>query len=241
MERPMTPTPRPLAGHRVPVPEGLPDDLAPEERRKARMRRVASRRLGGLTVALDNVHDPHNISAVLRSCEGFGVQNVHLIGLSADPNRAVSMGCEKWLTLHRHATAEACVAALRRAGYALWAAVPERGACPIEALDFTGRVALVFGAERDGLSDALLRACDGRYQISMPGFSQSLNVSVAAAISIHAGATARRRALGSDTDLTADEAEALAGRWIAADELRRRRGRMPATDAPGASSSPDGS
>lgn len=215
--------PRQLPPNRLPVPEGLPDDLGPGERRRERMRLVAGRRLAGLTVALDNVHDPHNISAVLRSCDGFGLQHVHLIGLSADPNRAVSMGCEKWLTLHRHPNVPACVAALRAEGYELWAAMPERDARPLEEVDFTRRVALVFGAERDGLSQEFLNACDGRYQIYMPGFSQSLNVSVAAAISIHAGASARRKTLGAPTDLTPDEIESLAQNWIAADEERRRR------------------
>jgi tRNA (guanosine-2'-O-)-methyltransferase len=218
--------PRPLPPNRLPVPEGLPDDLGPGERRRERMRLVAARRLAGLTVALDNVHDPHNISAVLRSCDGFGLQHVHLVGLSADPNRAVSMGCEKWLTLHRHVDAPACATALRAAGYELWAAMPDRDARPIEQVDFTRPIALVFGAERDGLSEALLNACDGRYQIYMPGFSQSLNVSVAAAISIHIGATARRKALAAPTDLRPEEIDALAAEWIRADEERRRRGKV---------------
>lgn len=221
---------RELPPNRLPVPEGLPDDLEPGERRQSRLRLVAARRLAGLTVALDNVHDPHNISAVLRSCDGFGLQNVHLVGLSADPNRAVSMGCEKWLTLHRYPDSASCVAGLRAAGYELWAAMPDRDARPLEEIDFTRRIALVFGAERDGLSEELVNACDGRYQIYMPGFSQSLNVSVAAAISIHIGATARRKALGSPTDLTPAEVEALAQQWIAADEERRRRKRASPQD-----------
>jgi tRNA (guanosine-2'-O-)-methyltransferase len=192
------------------------------------MRLVAGRRLGGIRVALDGVHDPHNISAVLRSCEGFGVQHVHLVGRtgSVAVNRAITLGCEKWLELHAHADGAACASALHEQGFELWAAMPDRAARPVETLDFGRKVALVFGGERDGLSDELLAACDGRYQIPMPGFSQSLNVSVAAAISIYIAASLRRRAVGGSTDLMPAEVEALAQAWIAEDEARRARGRL---------------
>lgn len=208
---------------RAPVPEGLPEDMDAPERRAARMRLVASRRLTGLTVALDAVHDPHNVSAVLRSCEGFGLQDVHWVEPRGGANRAISMGCDKWLTLHRYKSAPECAAALHDAGFELWAAMPDRGAPAIEELDFSRRIALVLGAERDGLSQDLLAACDGRYQIRMTGFSQSLNVSVAAAISIQIAASARRRLLGRDTDMTDAEVAALAQRWIEADMERKRR------------------
>ena len=221
----------PHAG-RGPVPEeGLPEDLPAGERRPARMRLVAARRLAGLTVALDGVHDPHNVSAALRSAEGFGLMAAHLIaprvppGPPPDParrkrggvNPAVTRGCEKWLQVHRYASPGACVRALRAAGFELWAAAPDRSAPRLEEVDFSRRVALVFGAERDGLSAELLAACDGRYQIPMCGFSQSLNVSVAAAISLYTASTARRRALGRDTDLSDEEIRALADGWIQTD------------------------
>ncbi|MGD1000519.1 MAG: RNA methyltransferase [Candidatus Brocadiia bacterium] len=206
----------------------MPPDIPEEERRPARMRLVAGRRLGGVRVVLDGVHDPHNISAVLRSCEGFGVQHVHLVGAMEDLplNRAITCGCEKWLELHAHADGAACAGALHQQGFGLWAAVPDRAAQPIEALDFGRKVALVFGGEHAGLSDELLAACDGRYQLPMPGFSQSLNVSVAAGISIYIAASLRRRAIGGPTDLAPAEVEALAKSWIAEDEARRARGRL---------------
>ena len=219
---------------RAPVPEDLPQDLPDEERRPARMRLVAGRRLVGVRVVLDGVHDPHNISAVLRSCEGFGVQHVDLVrrigGLPV--NRAITLGCEKWLDLHEHAGPAACATALHELGFELWAAVPDRAAQPIEALDFGRKVALVFGGERDGLSAELLAACDGRYQIPMPGFSQSLNVSVAAAISIYIAASLRRRAVGGVTDMAPAEIAALAQSWVAEDEARRARGRLMREDGP---------
>ena len=192
------------------------------------MRLVAARRLVGVRVVLDSLHDRHNISAVLRSCEGFGVQHVHLVGPMEElpVNRAITCGCEKWLDLHAHEDGAACARALHEQGFDLWAAVPDRTARPLEALDFGRKIALVFGSEHAGLSDELLAACDGRYQVPMRGFSQSLNVSVAAGISIYIAASLRRRAIGGATDLTPAEIAALAQAWIAEDEARRARGRL---------------
>ena len=210
---------------RLPVAEGLPPDMPAEERRPARMRCVAARRLTGIAAVLDGLHDPHNISAVLRSCDGFGVQHVYLIGRPEDlpVSRLITRGCEKWLTLHHYPDADACASALHALGFELWAAIPDRSARALEEIDFGRKVALVFGAERLGLSNALLAHCDGRYLIPMTGFSQSLNVSVAAAISLYVGASARRRSLGREGNLTADEVESLARAWIEADAARRRR------------------
>lgn len=209
---------------RAPVPEEYPEELPEDERRPARMRLVAGRRLVGLRVVLDGLHDPHNISAVLRSSEGFGLQHVHLLGMPLDlpTNKAITKGCEKWLSLHYHATAAACAEALHAEGFALWAAMPDRSAPILDDIDFTAKVALVFGAERDGVSPQLLAQCDRRYQIPMPGFSQSLNVSVAAAISLYVAARARRKAVGGATDQTSDESDALGRKWIDDDNARKR-------------------
>ncbi len=210
---------------RRPVDEGLPVGLPPGERRPARMRLVAARRLSGITVVLDGVHDPHNISAVLRSCDAFGVQHVHLIGdrSALAPNRAITLGCHKWLTLHYHSEPSACADILHEQGFELWAAVPERHAVPMDRINFGRKIAFLFGAERNGLSDALTVCADRRYVIPMAGFSQSLNVSVAAAITLHTAAAGRRRALGGDSDMTEDEIAALAQVWIEADEEHRHR------------------
>ena len=200
--------------------------MPPWERRPARMRIVAGRRLEGLAVVLDGVHDPHNISAVLRSCDGFGVQHVHLIGDEAElqPNRMITRGCQKWLTLHYHCDAAVCADALHADGFRLLTAMLDRDARPLGEVDFGRKTALLFGNEKDGVSDALAALADGKYFIPMAGFSQSLNISVAAAISLYAGAVARRRALGRETDMAPAEVDALARSWIDADDARKRRG-----------------
>ena len=207
--------------------EELPSDLSPWERRPARMRLIAGRRLAGVTAVLDGVHDPHNISAVLRSCDAFGVQHVHLIGNPADlaPNRTITRGCQKWLALHYHANAKACANALHEQGFELWAALPDREATPLDGIDFSRKVAFLFGAERDGLSDEMIAHADGRFFIPMSGFSQSLNVSVAAAISLYVGTSERRRSIGGPSDMPPDNVNALAQAWIEADETAKRRGR----------------
>lgn len=204
---------------RSPVHEDLPPGTPEDDRRAARMRLVAGRRLAGLTVVLDGVHDPHNISAVLRSAEGFGLAAAHIIGgaMQLCPNKAITKGCEKWLDLRYYADPAACADTLEAQGFELWAAVPDRTAPRIEEMDFRKRIAFVFGHERDGISAALTARCPGRYQIPMPGFSQSLNVSVAAAISIYIAASSRRRLLGSETDLSPAEVNALAEHWIVRD------------------------
>jgi len=195
------------------------------------MRLVAGRRLAGLTVVLDRVHDAHNISAALRSCDGFGVQHVHLIGDEAElsPNRLITRGCQKWLALHYHADANSCADTLRASGFELWAAMPDRDARPLSGLDFSRRVALVFGAERAGVSEDLRSLCAGAYFIPMAGFSESLNVSVAAAISLYVATSERRRILSEATDMTAEEITTLADAWIEADHARKLR--KPHNDA----------
>lgn len=198
----------------TPAHDELPPDLPEEQRRAARMRLVAGRRLAGLTVVLDGVHDPHNISAVLRSAEGFGLLSANIIGAPQElsPNRAITKGCEKWLNLRYYCSASECADALHAQGFELLAAVPDRAAQRLEEVDFSRKLALVFGHERNGITPELLALCDGRFQIRMTGFSQSLNVSVAAGISMYIGACARRRHFG-DTDLAPEQEEALVRKW----------------------------
>ena len=189
------------------------------------MKLVAGRRLTGLTIVLDGLHDPHNISAVLRSCDGFGVQHVHLIGDPDDlpANRQITRGCEKWLSFHYHADPESCAAMLHAQGFQLWAAEPDRHVPTLEEIDFSRKIALVFGTEHAGLSEGLLSQCDGTYQIRMAGFSQSLNVSVAAAVSLYVATSARRRAVGRPTDMPPTDVAALARQWIQAEAQRKRK------------------
>lgn len=153
------------------------------ERRRARLWSVIEKRLATVQVVFDAPHDPHNGAAVVRSCEAFGVQFVHVVerreAFLAAPS--VARGSEKWVDLRRWATAEDAVAALRAEDLELVGAHPEGELEPAD-LASVPRLALVLGNEHDGIAADLAAACTKRVRVPMRGFVESLNVSVTAAI-----------------------------------------------------------
>lgn len=153
------------------------------DRRRDRLLEAVDARLDSVQVVFDAPHDPHNGAAVLRSCEAFGVQHVHVIErretFLAAPS--VARGAEKWVDVHRHATTTEAIAALRARGLELVGAHPEGTLAP-EDLATLPRVCLVLGNERDGIAGDLAAACDRSVRVPMRGLVESLNVSVTAAI-----------------------------------------------------------
>jgi len=185
--------------------------------RRERLDAVVDARLGGLTVLIENLHDPRNGAAVLRSAEAFGIQRVDVIE-TVEPFRfspMVTQGCEKWLDVVRHPTTAAALAALRAEGLALYAAAPG-AAATVQDLDFARPAALLIGNEHEGLSPAALAAADARFQIPMAGMTRSLNLSVAAALIAEHAAARRRQALGAPGDLPPAAQLALRARFYAA-------------------------
>ncbi|GMN04845.1 RNA methyltransferase [Croceitalea sp. MTPC5] len=154
------------------------------ERRKHRFEQVLAKRTNFLTVAIEDVYQLHNTSAVIRSCDAFGVQTVHVIenrfGKRLDKN--IAMGAEKWVDVHRHQTTTACIDRLKTDGYHIIATTPNENGNELSDVKVTKKTALFFGTERDGLSGEVLKRADGFLSIPMQGFSESLNISVAAAI-----------------------------------------------------------
>jgi tRNA (guanosine-2'-O-)-methyltransferase len=198
----------------------LEPHLTPE--RKARIQAVLAARLVGLTVVLENLHDPHNGAAAIRSLEGFGVGTLHVVE-SKEPFRysnTVTQGCEKWVEVHKYRGFDACRAALGARGFKLWAAVPG-ASTPLEAIDVTTPAALVFGNEHAGLSPEAVAACDGAFTIPMTGFTQSFNLSVSVAVCVHDAARRRREALGDSGDLPGQERARLQAKWYALSMDRR--------------------
>jgi tRNA (guanosine-2'-O-)-methyltransferase len=192
------------------------------DERKARIDAVLAARLGGLTVVLENLHDPHNGAAALRSIEGFGLTELHVVE-SAEPFRfssTVTQGCEKWIELSRYKTFAAAAAALHARGFRLYAAVP---GAPISLadVDVAHPAALVFGNEHAGLSDAAIAACDASFSIPMTGFTQSFNLSVSVAVCVHDASRRRRAALGAAGDLDLQERARLRAKWYALSMDRR--------------------
>ena len=154
------------------------------EERKVRFQEILSKRTNFVTVVTEDVFQVHNTSAVIRSCDVFGIQTAHLIeerfGERLDKN--IALGAQQWVDVHSYHSASDCLKHLRSNGYTLVATTPERGAIPLEDFALKNPVALCFGTEKEGLSDEVIDQADIRLRIPMVGFTQSLNISVSAAI-----------------------------------------------------------
>ncbi|MFZ5895359.1 MAG: TrmH family RNA methyltransferase [Myxococcota bacterium] len=160
--------------------------------RKARLWSVIGARISSVTVVMDAPHDPHNAAAVVRTCEAFGLPEIHIVPRAEKPlmARSVSRGAEHWVDVTIHANPNAAIAALRAQGFTLVATHPS-GELTKEDLAKVPRLALLLGNEHDGLREELTRAADHSVRIPMRGFVESLNVSVAAAVLLSAATEQR--------------------------------------------------
>jgi tRNA (guanosine-2'-O-)-methyltransferase len=195
-------------------PGGDPGFLLPD--RKARIDEVVANRTRTLTVVMEAFCDPQNVNAVLRTCESQGVQEVHVVEGPMKPydrNKKISQNADKWLDVRRWRTTRDCLAHLRAEGFAIYATHLDGAAAPVERLSFAGKVALVFGNESRGVSPEALALSDARYAIPMRGFVQSLNVSVAVAVSLAKAVERREAERGRHGDLPEAEAAALRERF----------------------------
>ncbi len=213
-------------------------------RRRARLAEVLSQRTRRITVVLDDVRQSHNVSAVLRSCDAFGVQDVHVLEPveSFDPSTKIALGTERWLTIRRQIGEGAIgrgIAELKNSGYRIIATVPpgER-AVPFDQLELDRPLAIVFGNEKQGISSEMATAVDALTTIPMQGFVESLNISVAAALVVHS-LSARLRQTRNDWPLTPAEYEQLLFEWTrksvpAVEHIEQRwlAGRRPSETAP---------
>lgn len=152
-------------------------------------RRLSMERTSYMTVVLENLYQQHNCSAVLRSCDCFGVQNIHVIENENkfEDNSEISMGAMEWLTLHRHRNTEdntmSAIRTLREQGYRIVATTPHEKDQLIDDLDLhKGKMAFFFGTELTGLSDKVLAEADEFVKVPIYGFTESYNVSVCAAL-----------------------------------------------------------
>jgi tRNA (guanosine-2'-O-)-methyltransferase len=163
----------------TPTPE---DPLTPE--RFARIKVVLDRRQPDLTVVMDRVHKPHNLSAIVRSCDAVGVLEAHAVpaGAPLELPAASSAGASKWVRVRRHHDILAAIHALRATGHRLYAAHPTAGARDFRAPDYTKPTAFLLGSELRGLGDDALALADEAIVIPMAGMVRSLNVSVATAL-----------------------------------------------------------
>lgn len=193
---------------------GDPAFVLPE--RRARIEAVVANRTRTLTVVMEAFCDPQNVNAVLRTCEAFGVQTLHAVEGPMKPydrNKKISQNADKWLDVRRWSSTTECLSHLRAEGFAIYATHLGERSRPMAGLSFAGKVALVFGNEQRGVSDEALALADACYAIPMRGFVQSLNVSVAAAISLAHAVERREAERGRHGDLPEGEAQALRERF----------------------------
>ncbi|TWF39067.1 tRNA (guanosine-2'-O-)-methyltransferase [Chitinophaga polysaccharea] len=161
--------------------------MTPERREK--ILSVLKKRQANLTVVLEDVQDPHNVSAVMRTCDAVGIQDIYII-TSREPRRKnwghrSSSSAKQWLSIHDFDSAAECFAALRRQYDKILTTHLAADAQSLYDIDFTGSIALVFGNEQNGVSEEARALADGNFIIPQMGIIRSLNISVACAVSIY--------------------------------------------------------
>lgn len=157
------------------------------ERRLAKLESVLRHRQPDLTVILENVHDPHNVSAVLRSCDAAGVMEIQLVYTNEEfpkLGKKSSASAKKWVEHRKFKSVSECFARLHKEGYLIYATHLSKRTAPLYELDLRKKVALAFGNEHRGVSEEAADLADGNFMIPMFGMIQSLNVSVACAVTL---------------------------------------------------------
>jgi tRNA (guanosine-2'-O-)-methyltransferase len=157
--------------------------------RAERLLDVLNKRQDDITVVLENVFDPHNISAVMRTCDAAGIQEIYVLNTRIAPHKKwgpkSSSSAAKWLTIHQHDDAKKCFEALRKKVDRVLTTFLGPGSVSLYDTDLTGRVALVFGNEHEGVSPEIRAMADGDFLIPQVGIIRSLNISVACAVSLY--------------------------------------------------------
>ncbi|MCF8230474.1 MAG: RNA methyltransferase [Bacteroidales bacterium] len=161
------------------------------ENKKSKFEEVLRNRTRHVTVVLEDLYQSHNASAVLRSCDCFGVQDVHIIENRNEfqPSKDVALGSSKWLNLYKYKQKEhntkACFDALRANAYKIYATSPHKDDILLDNVPLDEKIAFVFGTELEGLSGTAMKEADHYVKIPMYGFTESFNISVSAAILLH--------------------------------------------------------
>lgn len=161
--------------------------MTPERREK--LISVLNKRQNDLTIVLENVFDPHNISAVMRTCDACGIQEIYVLNTRIPPHKKwgakSSSSAAKWLTVHQFTDAGECFRVLRAKYARILTTHLSSDAVDLYSIDFTASLALVFGNEHAGVSDEILAMADGNFIIPQQGIIQSLNISVACAVTLY--------------------------------------------------------
>lgn len=184
--------------------------------RKSRMEAVASQRTDYLRLVIQDIHDPHNVSAALRSADAFGIQHNHVVTLREKFHPStVARGVNHWLTIHTSDTVAACAADLKAQGYRIAAALPKQDSVPMAELPLDRPLAVVFGNEHAGVDPAWGDHVDVNFTIPMVGMVESLNISVSVAITLqHLRARMLSSTATANRLVSSDRATELLNFWI---------------------------
>ncbi len=211
---------------KLPNPQKIVELLSPllTAGRKRRIEQILNLRTRYITIILYDLYHEHNMSAVVRSCEAFGLQDCHVIEVENkfSPSHGVAIGAQQWIDIFRYKTPKECLNHLKKLGYKIYAADP-----PDKAERTKGKnsyniddvkiqdspIAIAFGKELDGLTDEIRQLCDGVVYIPMAGFTESLNVSVTAAICINTLRKKLEKLPTKKWQLSDEEKELLRSRW----------------------------
>lgn len=185
------------------------------DRRKALFKEILSKRTRHFTVVTEDVYQLHNTSAVMRTCDVFGIQDLYVVEekLGKRIDKEIAMGAQKWVTLQRKNNIKECMVDLRQQGYQLIATTPHDNSTYLHEFDVNKKAAFFFGKESEGLSDTVLDAADGFLKIPMHGFTESLNISVSAAIILQHVVT-RLKQSAIDWQLSEEEKFDIEMEWM---------------------------
>jgi|GEM_PF-213690 len=201
------------AGDSVLGPHDVEQILSPHltEERKQRIEEILAHRTYSVATVVEGLVNTGNVSAVMRTAEGLGFQPFHIVAGDASfkHSKRTTQGAQKWLDVSMWESPVECAASLRTSGYQIVVTHLAEDAVPLGDLDLTRRSAIVFGNERSGVSQEMLSEADVTCIIPSPGFIQSYNISVAAAMTLYAAHAARLRAYGSNGDLSDEDRNRL--------------------------------
>ena len=195
--------------------------MTPE--RIERLESVLNKRQPDLTVVLENVFDPHNISAVMRTCDAVGIQDIYILNHKIPPHRKwgakSSSSAAKWLSIHQFTNAEECFTELRKHYKKIYTTHLSTDAVSLHELNLTEPVALVFGNEHSGVSEEIIAMADGNFIIPQTGIIKSLNISVACAVTLYEAFRQKNNAGHyNQPKLQGEKLETLRNNWGFIDE-----------------------
>ena len=186
--------------------------------RQKKIEAVLAKRQNNLTVVLENVFDPHNISAVMRSCDAVGIMEIYVLNTKIPRHtkwgERSSSSAHKWLTVHQHTDIAECLLELKKKYEKIFTTHLSSDAVSLYEVDLTENVALVFGNEHDGVSEELRNLCDGNFIIPQVGMIRSLNISVACAVTLYEAFRQKQKAGHYQKQkLTGKEYTSLSNEW----------------------------